>query len=88
MANRVENGVILFLDRTGSARSTTGEGVFLLVLALVLVLPVLPTTALAQTDPLALPSTPRGEVLEWSFPNPETWDAARIALQMADPQRG
>lgn len=23
---------------------------------------------------LALPSTPRGEVLEWSFPNPEAWD--------------
>ncbi|MFB2580628.1 low molecular weight phosphatase family protein [Herbiconiux sp. P15] len=22
---------------------------------------------------LALPSTPRGEVLEWSFPNPESW---------------
>ncbi|MFB2585493.1 arsenate-mycothiol transferase ArsC [Herbiconiux liukaitaii] len=24
---------------------------------------------------LALPSTPRGEVLEWSFPNPESWSA-------------
>ncbi|MGP3534412.1 arsenate-mycothiol transferase ArsC [Microbacterium sp. RD1] len=24
---------------------------------------------------LALPSTPRGEVLEWSFPNPEAWNA-------------
>ncbi|RWZ52452.1 low molecular weight phosphatase family protein [Labedella phragmitis] len=23
---------------------------------------------------LRLPSTPRGEVLEWSFPNPEAWD--------------
>jgi protein-tyrosine-phosphatase len=23
---------------------------------------------------LSLPSTPRGEVLEWSFPNPEAWD--------------
>ena len=27
---------------------------------------------------LALPSTPRGEVLEWSFPNPETWDAEAV----------
>ncbi len=27
---------------------------------------------------LALPSTPRGEVLEWSFPNPEAWDAEAV----------
>jgi protein-tyrosine-phosphatase len=27
---------------------------------------------------LALPSTPRGELLEWSFPNPETWDADAV----------
>ena len=27
---------------------------------------------------LALPSTPRGEVLEWSFPNPEAWDANAV----------
>jgi arsenate reductase len=27
---------------------------------------------------LTLPSTPRGEVLEWSFPNPESWDAAAV----------
>jgi arsenate reductase len=27
---------------------------------------------------LALPSTPRGEVLEWSFPNPESWDADAV----------
>lgn len=27
---------------------------------------------------LALPSAPRGEVLEWSFPNPETWDADAV----------
>ncbi|CAD6005502.1 low molecular weight phosphatase family protein [Agreia sp. COWG] len=27
---------------------------------------------------LALPSTPRGEVLEWSFPNPESWDSAAV----------
>lgn len=27
---------------------------------------------------LALPSTPRGEVLEWSFPNPEGWDADAV----------
>lgn len=27
---------------------------------------------------LALPSTPRGEVLEWSFPNPEAWDADAV----------
>ncbi|WP_448263517.1 hypothetical protein [Microbacterium aurum] len=27
---------------------------------------------------LALPSKPRGEVLEWSFPNPETWDADAV----------
>jgi protein-tyrosine-phosphatase len=27
---------------------------------------------------LTLPSTPRGEVLEWSFPNPEAWDAEAV----------
>jgi protein-tyrosine-phosphatase len=27
---------------------------------------------------LALPTTPRGEVLEWSFPNPESWDAEAV----------
>lgn len=27
---------------------------------------------------LALPSTPRGEVLEWSFPDPEAWDADAV----------
>ncbi|MFG6503135.1 low molecular weight phosphatase family protein [Microbacterium sp. P05] len=27
---------------------------------------------------LELPSTPRGEVLEWSFPNPEAWDADAV----------
>lgn len=27
---------------------------------------------------LALPSTPRGEVLEWSFPNPESWNADAV----------
>ncbi|MET3468975.1 MULTISPECIES: arsenate-mycothiol transferase ArsC [Microbacterium] len=27
---------------------------------------------------LALPSAPRGEVLEWSFPNPESWDADAV----------
>lgn len=27
---------------------------------------------------LGLPSTPRGEVLEWSFPNPESWDADAV----------
>ncbi|MCS5721819.1 low molecular weight phosphatase family protein [Herbiconiux sp. CPCC 203407] len=27
---------------------------------------------------LALPSMPRGEVLEWSFPNPEAWDAEAV----------
>lgn len=27
---------------------------------------------------LTLPSTPRGEVLEWSFPNPEAWDADAV----------
>ena len=27
---------------------------------------------------LALPPTPRGEVLEWSFPNPESWDADAV----------
>ncbi|MDD7929906.1 arsenate-mycothiol transferase ArsC [Microbacterium thalli] len=27
---------------------------------------------------LALPATPSGEVLEWSFPNPESWDADAV----------
>lgn len=27
---------------------------------------------------LALPSAPRGEVLEWSFPNPEAWDVEAV----------
>lgn len=27
---------------------------------------------------LTLPSTPSGEVLEWSFPNPESWDAEAV----------
>lgn len=27
---------------------------------------------------LTLPSTPRGKVLEWSFPNPESWDAEAV----------
>ncbi|KJL29586.1 low molecular weight phosphatase family protein [Microbacterium oxydans] len=27
---------------------------------------------------LTLPSTPRGELLEWSFPNPESWDADAV----------
>lgn len=27
---------------------------------------------------LALPSTPRGEVLEWSFPNPGAWDVDAV----------
>lgn len=27
---------------------------------------------------LALPSSPRGEVLEWSFPNPDSWDADAV----------
>ncbi|MFD7871450.1 low molecular weight phosphatase family protein [Microbacterium sp. NPDC059771] len=27
---------------------------------------------------LSLPSTPRGELLEWSFPNPESWDADAV----------
>ena len=27
---------------------------------------------------LELPSVPRGEVLEWSFPNPEAWDADAV----------
>ncbi|QYG11839.1 MULTISPECIES: low molecular weight phosphatase family protein [Microbacterium] len=27
---------------------------------------------------LTLRSTPRGEVLEWSFPNPESWDADAV----------
>ena len=28
---------------------------------------------------LLLPSVPQGEVLEWSFPNPESWDAAAVS---------
>ncbi|MBT2485907.1 MULTISPECIES: low molecular weight phosphatase family protein [unclassified Microbacterium] len=27
---------------------------------------------------LTLPSEPRGEVLQWSFPNPESWDAEAV----------
>lgn len=27
---------------------------------------------------LELPATPRGTVLEWSFPNPESWDADAV----------
>jgi arsenate reductase len=27
---------------------------------------------------LDLPATPRGEVVEWSFPNPEAWDADAV----------
>jgi len=27
---------------------------------------------------LTLPSTPRGEVLEWAFPNPEAWEADAV----------
>jgi protein-tyrosine-phosphatase len=27
---------------------------------------------------LTLPSTPSGEVLEWSFPNPEAWDVDAV----------
>lgn len=27
---------------------------------------------------LELPSTPRGEVLEWSFPDPESWDSEAV----------
>lgn len=27
---------------------------------------------------LTLPSTPRGALLEWSFPNPESWDADAV----------
>ena len=27
---------------------------------------------------LELPTTPRGEVLEWAFPNPESWDAEAV----------
>ncbi|MGD8169021.1 low molecular weight phosphatase family protein [Herbiconiux sp. P16] len=27
---------------------------------------------------LVLPSTPRGEVLEWSFPNPEAWEVDAV----------
>jgi protein-tyrosine-phosphatase len=27
---------------------------------------------------LTLPVAPRGEVLEWSFPNPEAWDAEAV----------
>lgn len=43
------------------------------------------TDDLAQADVvvlmkpgLDLPSTPRGEVLEWAFPNPESWDAEAV----------
>lgn len=27
---------------------------------------------------LALPTTPRGELLQWSFPNPEAWDLEAV----------
>lgn len=27
---------------------------------------------------LTLPAVPRGDVLEWSFPNPEAWDAEAV----------
>ncbi|AQX78717.1 low molecular weight phosphatase family protein [Plantibacter flavus] len=27
---------------------------------------------------LALPASPRGEVLEWSFPNPDAWDVDAV----------
>ena len=27
---------------------------------------------------LQLPGTPRGEVLQWEFPNPEAWDAEAV----------
>lgn len=27
---------------------------------------------------ISLPAAPRGTVLEWSFPNPETWDADAV----------
>ncbi|WP_448719769.1 arsenate-mycothiol transferase ArsC [Microbacterium natoriense] len=27
---------------------------------------------------LTLPATPRGELLEWSFPNPASWDAEAV----------
>jgi len=27
---------------------------------------------------LILPATPRGEVLAWSFPNPEAWDVEAV----------
>jgi len=27
---------------------------------------------------LTLPAAPRGELLEWSFPNPESWDADAV----------
>lgn len=27
---------------------------------------------------LTLPSTPQGEILEWSFPNPEAWEAEAV----------
>ncbi|WP_314646731.1 low molecular weight phosphatase family protein [uncultured Microbacterium sp.] len=27
---------------------------------------------------LELPATPRGKVLQWEFPNPETWDADAV----------
>ncbi|GAA4666630.1 arsenate-mycothiol transferase ArsC [Frondihabitans cladoniiphilus] len=47
---------------------------------------------------LALPGTPVGRVLEWSFPNPENWDvdtvrplrdaiASRINAEITGPQR-
>lgn len=43
------------------------------------------TTDLDQADivvlmkpGLALPASPRGEVLEWSFPNPEAWDVDAV----------
>lgn len=32
----------------------------------------------ADEPGLTLPATPRGEVLEWSFPNPEAWDAEAV----------
>ena len=34
--------------------------------------------ALPGEPGLDLPSTPRGEVWEWSFPNPEAWDADAV----------
>lgn len=35
-------------------------------------------TVVLMKPGLALPSVPRGEVLEWSFPNPEAWDAEAV----------